>query len=302
MENAQKRIEDLAKSKTEPIIGKRKYDFLKGLDLDNITEENLDYLEKTCPGLKVSEAIRQRDAYAAANNPVNFAKTPLKPQEQIFRDPVKLTKEVLWKRFSDSYLANEGVRYSKQPDQVENIKPLIYYYIGDEENFKRCKNVSLVSQPSLSKGLLIIGGYGNGKSSTMNALDSALRNSNITFRGYSANEVVKMYETCGADPQQNIRDKDEFWKTMLSGVKYFDDVLTERIANNYGKINLFNDIIQERYKKKLRTYISCNFNDQHPNDVDQGLMQFGEKYSSQVYDRLFEMFNVIVFKGKSFRK
>ncbi|WP_028376019.1 hypothetical protein [Leeuwenhoekiella sp. MAR_2009_132] len=302
MENLQNKLSDLAKSKSEDLIGRRKYEFFKSLDLDNITEENIAYLEKTCNGMRVSEAIRLRDAYAAVKNPVNFIKETLEPKEKIIREPVKLTKEVLWRMFSDSYFANEKVRYSKSLECVENIKPLIYYFIGDEENFVRCKNVSLVSKPSLDKGLLIIGGYGNGKSSTMNALDSALRKSNITFRGYSANEVVKMYETCGADPQQNVRDKDEFWKTVLSGVKYFDDVLTERIANNFGKINLFNDIIQERYKKKLRTYISCNFNDEFPEDVNEGLAQFGEKYSSQVYDRLFEMFNVIVFRGKSFRK
>ena len=302
MENSQKKIEDLAKSKSDTIIGKRKYEFFISLKLDDIDEKNLDRLETFCPGLTVSEAIKQRDAYAALKQPQTFGTGQENKREVIQRDPVKLTKEVLWKKFSNAYRENEGVSYSKLPEHVENIKPLIYYFIGDKENFKRCKNVSLVSQPSLEKGLLIIGGYGNGKSSTMNALDSALRKSNITFKGYSANEVVKMYETCGADPQQNIRDKDEFWKTMLSGVKYFDDVLTERIANNYGKINLFNDIIQERYKRKLRTYISCNFKDEFPEDVSEGLAQFGEKYSSQVYDRLFEMFNVVVFKGKSFRK
>ena len=294
-------LEQTAKKKTEPVIGKRKYGFLKSLDLENITEENLDLLEKTSPGLIVSQALRQMSAYEDAGNfiPGNYKTVP--KQEVIEREATTLTKEVLWDLFALSFQKLEGSKFLKNPDSIENIKPLFHYFCGDLENFKKCTNLSLVSKPSLDKGILIIGGYGNGKSTTMNALEMALKTSNIPFKGYSANEVVKMYETCGADPQQNVRDKDEFWKTMLAGTKYFDDVLTERIANNFGKVNLFDEIIQERYKNKKRTYISCNFSDEFPEDVNKGLLQFGKKYSSQVYDRLFEMFNVVVFKGKSQR-
>jgi len=301
METPNDLLEQTAKKKTEPVIGKRKYGFLKSLDLENITEENLDLLESTSPGVTVSQALRQMSAYEDAGHyiPGEYKEVPKK--EVIEREATTLTKEVLWDLFAKSFKELEGSRYLKNRESIENIKPLFYYFCGDLENFKKCANVSLVSNPSLSKGLLIIGGYGNGKSSTMNSLEVALKTSNVPFKGYSANEVVKMYETCGADPQQNVRDKEEFWKTMLSGTKYFDDILTERTANNFGKVNLFDEIIQERYKGKKRTYLSCNFSDEFPEDVEKGLLQFGKRYSSQVYDRLFEMFNVVVFKGKSHR-
>lgn len=297
MENPQELLERIAKKKSEPVIGKRKYNFLKSLDLENITDENLDLLEKTAPGTTVSEALKQMEAYeeSGAFIPANYK--PLPKKEIIEREPTKLIKEVLWNLFSEAFKKNEGNAYSRDKDSVENIKPLFYYFCGDLENFKKCRNVSLKSDPSLEKGLLIIGGYGNGKTSTMRALEIALYDSNVRFKGYSANDVVSMYESC-----TNEIEKKEFNDTMTLGTRYFDDVLTEREASNYGKVDLFKDILEQRYSKNKRTYITLNYKDDTGEDLDQGLAQLGERYGSRVYDRLYSMFNIVEFKGKSFRK
>lgn len=294
---ANKAIEELAAQKTRKVIGRHKYNFLKSLDLENINDENLKQLELECPGLKVSKALQQIKHYETVNTSAAQGYKPLPPREKIKREPVKLDKESLWKLFTANYFNNEGVGYSKSPESVENIKPLIYYFIGDEENFKRCKNVSLKSAPSLSKGLLIIGGYGNGKTSVLKALEASLFNSNVKFKGFTANEVVSRYEALKSEIE-----KEEFWKLMCTGTRYFDDLLTEREASNYGKVDLFKDILEKRYADNKRTYITMNYKDGTNNDLDEGLQQLGERYGSRVYDRLFKMFNIIEFKGKSFRK
>ena len=280
-------------------IGRRKYEALKSFDLENLTEESIETFEQNFPGLSVAEALKSIDSFENKNTNIDLEKVSnyfeeiKKPKE---KEKIELTKEILWKMFTKAYRLKEGVEYSKEPFSLENLKPLIYYFIGDLKNFKQCDNVSHLSKPSLKKGLLIIGGYGNGKTSVMRAFEQVLKKSNVKFSGYTTNEIVMMFEAI-----QDNHDKEAFYKKMRSGVRYFDDVLTEREASNFGKVNLMKEIIEERYNKGLKTYITCNYKDDTDNDLDQGLEQFGERYGSRVYDRLFEMFNIIEFKGKSFR-
>jgi len=188
--------------------------------------------------------------------------------------PKGLTKNILWQNFTKAFYINEGQKFESNPNTLENIKPLFYYFLGDLENFG---NVNHISQPSLNKGLLIIGTYGNGKTSVLKALESALKSTNIRFKGYTANEVVNMFEAC-----QNPLDKEEFYKIMNYGTRYFDDVKTERIANNYGKSELMKDILEVRYINKSRTYITCNFKKGADGDIELALLEFRNKYGNRV--------------------
>src|SRR5690606_25060862 len=119
-----------------------------------------------------------------------------------------LTKEILFNLFDKNYFEQNKVKYSREVDSLENLKPLIYYFIGDYENFKKCENVSKLSVPSFSKGLLLIGGYGNGKTSVMKALQTSLAHTNVSFRTKTANDAVGEFEAC-----PDNEHKEEFWKT-----------------------------------------------------------------------------------------
>ena len=303
------------------IIGRNKYQYLKSFNFDEMDEfEMVDFREKN--NYSVTEAIKQLDKYEKKNS---INQKPTKEVEDYLKTvlhPIKqkkstMTKEWLYNSFKQSYLKNEGTSFNDfnivagngndtkkiNSDVINNIKPLIYYFIGDFENFKKCENLSKISEPSLDKGLLIIGGYGNGKTSIMRALEDVLKTTNVSFKGFTANEIVKIYEQAN-----NPLDKAEFDRITSRGTRYFDDILTERQASNYGKQNLFKDIFEERYNKGRRTYISCNYLDENiekgisKENLNMSLIQFGEKYGSRVYDRLFAMFNIIEFKGRSFRK
>jgi DNA replication protein DnaC len=284
------------------MIGKHKYQALVSLDLINLDEATIDQLEKHYK-LTVGEALKLIEEYEAQfiikskDHPsaLEYFEKINEPKEH--KEKKFITKEWLWERFIKNYKKNEGVSFKKTADTVENIKPLILYFIGDEENFIKCQNVSLKSKPNLKKGLLIIGDKGNGKTTIMRAIQDSLRGTNAYFTTKPANDIVTMYENCS-----NEFDKSEFWKHVTTGVINFDDLLTERDANNYGKITLMKDVIEKRYDKKKRTYVSCNFHDKYPDDLDEGLKQIYAKYGSRAYDRIFEMFNVIIFKGKSFRR
>jgi DNA replication protein DnaC len=207
------------------------------------------------------------------------------------------TKNELWKEFKSNFIKNENKEFDQNINCLENIKPLFYYFIGDINEFRKCNNVSLLSNPSLEKGLLIIGGYGVGKSSVMKALQDSLQLYPQRFIYYSANNIVTRYETC-----QTNDDKSKFFKEMTSGKLLFDDLTTEEIASNYGKIDILKRIIEERYDLKKTTHIAMNYDNRFPNDVKKALDYIGERYGDRVYDRIFEMFNVVEFTGLSMRK
>ncbi|MDB0601348.1 hypothetical protein PL373_09340 [Tenacibaculum maritimum] len=301
------------------VIGRHKYNQLKRYNFSEMTAEQMvDF--RNINKISVAEAEKQIEKFETKNNPHRDVSKQTIEYIKKIKNPAKnnikpMTKDWLYKKFNAAFYKNENVKFRTHlldekgnplrdennkliidKSIVENIKPLIYYFIGDFENFKNCVNLSSLSEPSMNKGLLIIGGYGNGKTSIMNALEKSLHNTNVSFKGYSANNLVKMYERL-----ETPSEKKEFDRSTLSGTRYIDDVLTEREASNYGKSNLLKDIIEERYNKAKRTYISCNYRDEK-NNLESSLEQFGEKYGSRVYDRLFAMFNIIEFKGKSFRK
>lgn len=286
------------------LIGKRKYEALKALDLENLSDDSLKAFNLQFKNLTVGEALKMIKDFEkkythlsndSAKSVSEYFEKINQPKEK--KETKELDKDFLWKLFSKNYFLNQGVEYSKDNVSIENLKPLIYYFIGDLENFKKCKNVSSLSEPSLRKGLLIIGGYGNGKTSVMKSFEKSFKKSNIVFRSYTTNELVMMFEAISSQ-----FDKDLFYKELRSGTMYFDDVLSERDASNFGKVNIMKDVLEERYNKNLRTYITCNYRPEANGDLEQGLSQFGERYGSRVFDRLFSMFNIVEFKGKSYRK
>lgn len=286
----------------EKIIGRKKYEALKALDLENITDETIYAFELQFKGLSIAEGLKMIKSYEEKSPTAINHKSIAEYSKKLKSEPkepkkIEMTKEWLWKEFSINFRAINKKPFEQNSDSIENIKPLIFYFIGDLDNFKQCKNVSDVSEPSLSKGLLIIGGYGNGKTAIMAALEKTLSVSNIRFKGYTTNQIVNLYEACSSPVE-----KEEFYRKMKTGTLYFDDVLTEREASNFGKNDVIKEILEERYSRQKRTYISLNYLDGSGNDLEIGLQQIGQRYGSRLYDRIFDMFNVIEFTGKSFRR
>ena len=74
--------------------------------------------------------------------------------------------------------------------------------------------------------------------------------------------------------------------------------MTESTASNYGKLEIFKDLFEMRYTNRAKTLISLNY----AGTLDETLDEISKKYGERVYDRLFEMFNIIELHGESLRK
>lgn len=209
----------------------------------------------------------------------------------------KLTKDKLWQLFNIEYHIQNGVDFVVNKESLQNIMPVMYYFLRDDKFFE-CQSLSDKSEPSFDKGIMLIGSFGNGKSSIMETMQSVLRPYGINYAFRNMNNIVSTYETCSL-----AEDKTTFWHFVERGNCCFDDVKTERHASNYGKTNLFKDIFEKRsLNRDIITHITCNYKDSAPNDLDAGLNEFIEKYGGRTHDRLFQKLNIIEFKGKSMRK
>ena len=269
-------------------IGYNRYRFLINLNPNDLTEEERKEIEIYESKHKPSqEQIDYNKAYI---------ENLKKEETKVF----SFDKKTLWNEFLIKFKEVNRVDFIQTEESIENIKTIFLYFLKDKDFFF-CNNLSNLSKPSFDKGLLIIGNYGNGKTSVMMTFEQIFKRvKGYSFKSYSANGIVNLFESIKNDEFSDL-SKADFERRMNFGIRYFDDVKTERHASNFGKVNLFKDILENREKNNSITYITCNFKDGYPNDIEQALNEFEEKYGARVYDRLFKMFNIIEFKGKSFR-
>ena len=288
----------------DDLIGRHKYNSLKIKELSGkiplTKKEKLQietYENKGIKPLTEDQLKPITDYYKKVSSP--------KPKNEYYFKPKELL-DIFMAEYK-KYVLKRGCELIINDNVKSNILPLIYYFTNDTRFFK-CSNVhgeefiyngkAKQSIPSFKKGILIIGNYGNGKTSSMKIFQQIFsRLDNLKFRSYPANEIIDLYE-CVSTSQE----KANFWYLMKKDVIHFGDVKTERIANNYGSVNIFKDIIEKREERDLKTYMDCNFRETKPGDLKDALLEFGQLYGSRVFDRVFKMFNVIEFKGSSFRK
>jgi len=111
----------------------------------------------------------------------------------------------------------------------------------------------------------------------------------------------------------SAEEKELFIKKYRTFRYCFDDLKKEKIASNYGNINVIQTLFEKRYdelmnslkfidKPNVLTYGTMNYESKSPGDLFKALKEVGDKYGGHVFDRMFEMCNFIEFKGSSFRK
>jgi len=264
------------------LISRREYEWLK-------TFEKLEPLE-----------IAKIDEYEKKNIRVFVEASKPKPKQEVKK--VVITKALVWRKFKESFKILTGNDFIEIPDTLKNIAPIITYFAKDPSFFK-CDNLvkqigTISLKPNFKKGLLIVGDYGNGKTSTMYAVQKFMQYYRMPgwFKGYKSHELVTIFE--GTETPESRK---EYFKRFGEHRLYIDDVKKEKLASNFGKVDIIREILEKRYDNKVVTYITCNYREGEPGNIEDALAEFGEKYGGHLYDRIFEMFNIIEFKGKSFR-
>lgn len=190
--------------------------------------------------------------------------------------------EELYERFKEF-----GFVVANEPHE-KKIKQLCCYFANDER-----------SSLDRTKGILLMGDIGNGKTSIMKFFQV---NQLHGFKTEWMVDVVSDYKMHG---EAGVKGFNLNFKTTANVYGFetygfcLDDIGTEEIpARHYAESkNVFSEIIQARYNN-----ISLvPFNSLHitTNKTPDELL---ELYGSRCYDRMKEMFNVVTFEHDSFRK
>lgn len=167
------------------------------------------------------------------------------------------------------------------------IKQLCCYFANDQR-----------FNGDLTKGLLLMGVIGNGKTTLMKLFSS---NQNHSFRAVSMLDISFDYKNSGEAAVKEYYTNYKRSANIFGGTEYgfcFDDLGTEECpARHFGESkNIFAEIIQTRYNNRHTTPFNSTHATTNKNEAD-----LLELYGNRVYDRMKEMFNVFVFDNPSFR-
>ncbi len=183
-------------------------------------------------------------------------------------------------------------------DQNEKELHALALYFTQSENFLKLKQLEA---PSLTKGILLRGQVGTGKTLAMRLFNNFLSEVNVRgFRILACRHAVREYRQEGDKALERYGRKcyssDPDQRRPL--VICFDDLGVEDTkAKSYGnEPSVMGDILMDRYEAFIRdgmlTHVTTNLTN----------AQLKETYGLRIYDRMKEMFNVIKMEGKSFRK
>lgn len=207
-------------------------------------------------------------------------------------------KEWLWEQFKMEFQSITGLPFVYTKNYIkENLSAIFLYFMGDMSFFS-CENLYTENvAPSFDKGLLLVGKVGFGKTKIMKSFESALRGYQPHhFKIISVDDVVDDYEAI-----KSPQDKIDFYNYYTRGILLFDDLHSEKLANNYGKTNTMKEIIMRRSRKNLKTHFTMNPVEGYEDDPKGNLLALKSCYGSRVVDRLFNMCNYINLNGKSKR-
>jgi len=189
------------------------------------------------------------------------------------------------------------IYYSKQnrnfevDDENKLFLDIISKYFANDIEFEKITN------GELRKGLLIYGPCGTGKSSIFDIVRIVSLKHNlkqIYFKNTSVHTVVNEFNK---ESKSNQKFGGELVIEKYSrGTIHFDDLGTEKMVQSWGiKEDLFDRILQIRYnnykERVQKTFVTTNMT----------IQEIQKRYSPQVKDRLFEMFNMIPLGGNTRR-
>ena len=290
------------------------YEMLKKLDPDNSAV--IEYQKK------IKEY--QKNYISSKDSIKKYAQKVFAEKKEI--NIGKINFDFLYEIFLSSYRLSENCNFDENSNDGEGrifAKTMLMYFISDRR-FLKSPLISKITNPSMDKGILIVGKWGNGKTSVLKAIHQMFsqpygskilcKNTEgeiyplsfwkINFGFFTANKVVDDYEWRGNT------EKAEFWKLHTSGKKIYDDVLTERQVSNYGKFEIFKDVLEKRNAEKLKSIVTLNYTTdktikdkyKEKSPIEISFIEIGLRYGNRVYDRLHSDFTVIELNGKSLRK
>lgn len=182
--------------------------------------------------------------------------------------------------------------------QNKTVFELLCYYFSNDRQFVSAATGLGLKNPSLEKGILLMGNFGVGKTALMKLFRT---NQRQPFRIHGAKDIANLFESDGQDAIEEynklyrnpVNDPECFYKKE-SGL-CIDDIGTEDLKINYGnKKNVVGDIIETRYNwKNMGVFFHATTN--------LTVQQLTDFYGGRVLSRMRETLNFIELPGNDRR-
>ena len=194
--------------------------------------------------------------------------------------------ETIWRFLYNKGIELYGASFSLLPEDAETIIKLIVWFIQDKEQVEHF-------QLDLSKGILLVGPVGCGKSTLMNIcrflLAADKRHTVKSCRDVSFEFAREGYETIHRFSKGAFTPYRGEPKTYC-----FDDLGSETKVQHYGNdCSVMAEIILSRYEffhaYQMITHITTNLNS----------TEIETRYGLRVRSRMRELFNLIAFPSNT---
>ncbi|WP_272152140.1 ATP-binding protein [Tenacibaculum aiptasiae] len=199
-----------------------------------------------------------------------------------------ISKKDFWLEFEKSSIeVLEGTKFKFNEDNTKVVNTILRYFSGSKDfnEYGIIKN-----KACLSKGLLVSGNIGVGKTILFKAIQKAGRElckkgyKRAHFKNISCGSFVSLYMS-----STRYNSLDFNLKTFEKNKLYIDDLGVETLA--FNQYELMEQVLFERYSNKALTFITTNLK----------MTEILSRYGERVADRLPEMCNIITWNGKSLR-
>jgi len=189
-------------------------------------------------------------------------------------------------------ITQEGLRFDENFSLEKN---------GLYEKYKRVYLVFLNcfnSKKRKSKGVLLAGGIGTGKTMLMRVFQRLLLSTERSFKWANAYELKDIIETSGTAEVKRLYGRE------LKSDLYLDDigVIAAEFMKYGNTTNILAELILERYdlfiSEGYKTHLSTNL---PPASSDPKVPTVKKILTARAIDRVREMCEIITFEGQSLR-
>ena len=231
----------------------------------------------------------------------DFVNNPKRSLTTIERKPLlhqTIDSKELYSLFQSKFLEIEGQEFICTEENKALVFTLIYFF-QKKENFYNSSLLFKYPNTSIdiNKGLVIVGGFGCGKTAILRVFQQIINKSNyVNLKFTTTVNAVSKFELIEDENMHNF--KEELYKGHL----IIDDLLAEKQASRFGKSELFEEVLFQRLENKIiNSIITMNYDSENPNNMEYAINKLS-RYGGRVFDRILGSFNFIELHGKSFRK
>ena len=252
---------------------------------DNYSEVGKKYMEYLFPKKQVGDSLTQT---------LKSIETDLSRPNRVVQQEMAFDKaKVIWWKIFTIELNKEGVEFVANENEVETMKNLLKYFIGDPS-----------SKYDLNRGICLVGATGCGKTFLMDSFRIFCKQTNNS-RAFKRRECMEIKDEIALTKGSRNQSPESVMKKYHHDHYFFDDLGAEPVPFNFfGEKMAFMEQILTRRDRNFRkgnciTHLTTNLipHDYTGADGKPVVDEIIKNYGNRIRSRMAQMYNFILWNG-----